>query len=95
MKSETTSEPYEAINRSHHELDLRLLDDLTEREAQIADAATRLAYDKAGDWLSSKQAKAEQYPGGNLEHAKGRANAYQDAAQEIYGWAIRHGDPDA
>lgn len=75
-----------------HEADLALLaEDLTEREAKIADAATRLAYDKAGDWLSSKQAKAKQFPGGCLAHAKGRAAAYQNAAQEIYGWAVAHG----
>lgn len=69
-----------------------MVDGLTDREAWIADAATRLAYDKAGDWLSSKQSKAEQYPGGDLTHARGRAAAYQNAAQEIYGWAIAHGE---
>ncbi len=79
-------------NKSRHDEDRELLDSVTDQEARIADAATRLAYDKAGDWLSSKQAKAEQFPGGDLVHAKGRAAAYQNAAQEIYGWAVTHGD---
>jgi hypothetical protein len=70
--------------------DRATLKNLSEREAAIADAATRLAWDKAGDWLSQKQAKAEQFPGGDLVHAKGRAAAYQNAAQEMYGWAIAH-----
>ncbi|HUN82416.1 MAG TPA: hypothetical protein VMV81_13010 [Phycisphaerae bacterium] len=73
---------------AHADRDL-LRGPLTEREAKIADAATRLAFDRAGDWLSTKQAKAEAFPGGNAEHAKGRASAYQNAAQELYGWAIR------
>ena len=78
---------------SRHEYDLGLMrSNLSRREAEIADAATRLAYERAGDWLSQKQAKAEQFPGGDLVHAKGRAAAYQNAAQEIYGWAIAHGE---
>ncbi|WP_068433782.1 hypothetical protein [Magnetospirillum sp. XM-1] len=77
--------------RNHAELDRDLLNGpLTEREAMIADAATRLAFDRAGDWLSDKQAKAEAYPGANFAHMKGMAAAYQNAAQEIYGWAIQH-----
>lgn len=72
--------------------DRDMLRNLTEKEARIADAATRLAYERAGDWLSDKQAKSEQFPGGDLVHAKGRAAAYQNAAQEIYGWAIAHGN---
>lgn len=75
------------------EKDRELLKNLSGREAKIADAATRLAYDRAGDWLSQKQGKAEQFPGGDLVHAKGRAAAYQNAAQELYGWAIAH-SPD-
>ena len=71
--------------------DRETLKSLSEREARIADAATRLAFDRAGDWLSQKQSKAEQFPGGDIAHAKGRAAAYQNAAQEIYGWAIAHG----
>ena len=79
--------------RNRAEYDRALLKNgLSAREAEIADAATRLAYDRAGDWLSDKQAKAEQFPGGDLVHAKGRAAAYQNAAQELYGWAIAHGD---
>lgn len=74
--------------------DREILRNLTEREAKIADAATRLAYDKAGDWLTSKQAKAEEFPGGDLVHAKGRAAAYQNAAQELYTWAVAHGADD-
>jgi hypothetical protein len=80
------------MTRPQHERDHDLLQNLSKREAEIADAATRLAYDRAGDWLSSKQAKAEQFPGGNVEHAKGRAAAYQNAAAEMYGWAIAHGN---
>lgn len=76
---------------SRHDDDRALLQGLSEREAEIADAATRLAYEHAGDWLSTKQAKAEEFPGGDLVHAKGRAAAYQNAAQELYCWAIRHG----
>lgn len=78
---------------NRHKMDIELLQSgLTEREAAIADAATRLAYEQAADWLSTKQAKAEQFPGGNLEHAAGRASAYQNAAQEIYGWALAWGE---
>lgn len=68
--------------------DRALLANLTARESRIADAATRLAWAKAGDWLSDKQTKAEQFPGGDEVHAKGRAAAYQNAAQTIYGWVI-------
>lgn len=78
--------------KSRAEADRETLQDLSEREAEIADAATRLAFDKAGDWLSMKQAKAEQFPGGDVEAANARANAYRNAAQELYGWAIRHGE---
>jgi hypothetical protein len=78
--------------RNRADEDRELLKDLSDREAQIADAATRLAYDRAGDWLTDKQTKAELYPGGDTIHAKGRAAAYQNAAQELYGWAIAHGD---
>lgn len=78
---------------SRADCDRAALTGLTLREIAIADAATRLAYDKAGDWLSDKQAKAEQFPGGDLEHAKGRAAAYQNAAQELYGWSSAHGEP--
>lgn len=78
--------------RSRAESDRLLLSELSDREAQIANAATRLAYDRAGDWLSSKQGKAEKFPGGDVAHAQGRAAAYQNAAQEMYGWAIAHGD---
>lgn len=72
--------------------DRALLKRLSEREAKIADAATRVAWERAGDWLSQKQGKAEEFPGGDLVHAKGRAAAYQNAAQKIYGWAIAHGE---
>lgn len=72
--------------------DRALLQNLSEREARIADAATRLAYDRAGDWLSDKQTKSEQFPGGDLVHAKGRAAAYQNAAQEMYYWSVGHGE---
>jgi len=75
--------------------DRKLLENLSDREARIADAATRLAYERAGDWLTNKQSKAYQYPGGNLVHAKGREAAYQNAAQELYGWAIAHQPEDA
>jgi hypothetical protein len=68
--------------------DRALLHELSFHEADIADAATRLAYERCGDWLSQKQAKAEEFPGRDLVHAEGRAAAYQHAAQEIYGWAI-------
>jgi len=74
--------------------DRALLHELSFREAEIADAATRLAYERCGDWASSKQSKAEEFPGGDLVHAKGRAAAYQNAAQEFYGWAIAHGADD-
>lgn len=67
-----------------------ILNDLTEREARIADAACRRAYDKVADWLTLKQVKAEQFPGANKDHAKGCASAYQNAAQEVYGWALKH-----
>jgi len=73
------------------ETDRELLRGLTDREASIADAATRVAYERVGDWLSQKQEKSEQFPGGDLVHAQGRAAAYQNPAQEIYGWAIGHG----
>jgi hypothetical protein len=78
--------------RSRADADRETLRNLSGFEAEIADAATRIAYDRAGDWLSSKQAKAEQFPGGDPIHAKGRAAAYQNAAQELYGWAIGHGE---
>lgn len=77
---------------SHVEADRKLLENLSDREAQIADAATRLAYDRCGNWLSDKQAKSEQFPGGDLAAAKGRAAAYQNAAQEFYYWSIKHGE---
>lgn len=80
--------------KNQRDADLELLRNLTVREARIADAATRMAYERAGDWLSQKQGKASQFPGGDLMHAKGRAAAYQNAAQEIYGWAIEHGCDD-
>lgn len=73
----------------HDPADIELLRQLDEDEAKIADAATRLAYSRVGDWLSQKQAKSEQFPGADLVHAKGRAAAYQNAAQEIYGWAAK------
>ena len=73
---------------SRHDADMELLRNLSDHEAAIADAATRIAYDKAGDWLSQKQAKAQRYPGGDLVHAKGRESAYQNAAQEMYQWAL-------
>lgn len=76
---------------NQREKDQATLLGLSEREAQVADAATRIAYEHAAEWLSSKQAKAEQFPGGDLVHAKGRAAAYQNAAQEIFGWAISLG----
>lgn len=72
--------------------DRAILIGLSDHEADVADAATRVAYRHAADWLTSKQSKAEQFPGGDLDHAKGRAAAYQNAAQELYRWAIRHGD---
>lgn len=75
-----------------NDTDRILLHGMTEREARIADAATRVAYRRAGDWLSDKQAKSAQYPGGDLAHAKGRTAAYQNAAQEMYGWALRHAE---
>lgn len=71
------------------EIDRDLLRGLTEREAAIADAATRVAYERAGEWLSDKQVKSELFPGGDLIHAKGRAAAYQNAAQEMYYWAAK------
>jgi hypothetical protein len=74
------------------EQDRELLTDLRDREARIADAATRTAWVRAATWLSDKQAKSEQFPGGDLDHAKGRAAAYQNAAQELFCWAISHGD---
>lgn len=76
---------------SYKELDDSLLSDISEREAKIADAATRRAYDRAGDWLTQKQTKSEQFPGGDLADAKGRAAAYQNAAVEMYCWAAGHG----
>lgn len=66
------------------------LENLSEREARVADAATRLAWDRVGDWLSQKQTKLEQFPGGDTRSAFMMATAYQNAAQEIYGWAIAH-----
>lgn len=78
---------------SRADCDRAALEGLTKREAAIADAATRLAYDKAADWLSDKQAKAAAFPGGDLAHAKGREAAYQNAAQELYGWSSAHGMP--
>lgn len=77
---------------SRSDCDRDALQNLSKREAAIADAATRLAFEKAGEWLSDKQAKAEQFPGGDLDHAKGRAAAYQNASQEMFGWAIAHDD---
>lgn len=65
--------------------DEKLLENLSPREAEIADAATRLAYDRVGDWLSDKQSKAERFPAGNLIHAKGRAAAYKGAARVLCG----------
>lgn len=76
-------------HKAQHVRDRELLQGpLTEREAQIADAARRLAFDHAGDWLSQKEAKCRQFPGADVEAATARAGAYQNAAQEIYGWAI-------
>lgn len=69
--------------------DREILDNLSDREEMIADAATRIAYRKAGDWLAIKQAKSEQFPGVDVEYAKGRASAYSNASQEIYMWAMR------
>lgn len=89
---EGNGEMTDIARKSLDDLDRELLRDLSGREARIADAATRLAYGRAGDWLSDKQAKASQFPGGDLDHAKGRSAAYQNAAQEIYGWAIAHGE---
>lgn len=74
--------------------DRKKMDGMNEREAAIADAATRLAWDKAGDWLTQKQTKAEQFPGGDLADAKGRAAAYQNAAQQMYQWAIAHSEEE-
>lgn len=68
--------------------DRAMMQGLSDREALIVDAATRLAWERAAEWLSDKQAKSEQFPGGDLAHAKGRAAAYQNASQEIFGWAI-------
>lgn len=79
---------------SRHDDDMALVRSAEGREAKIADAATRLAYERAGDWLSQKQAKADQYPGADKVHAAGRAAAYQHAAQELYGWAIAHSSID-
>lgn len=73
---------------SRADQDRELMRNVSEREARIADAAQRLAWEKAADWLSQKQTKAEQYPGGDRAIQKGRALAYQNAAQEIYGWVI-------
>jgi hypothetical protein len=75
---------------SQADKDRETLSNLSEREAKIADAATRLAYDRAGDWLTNKQTKAALYPGGDLVHAKGREAAYQNAAQEMYCWSAAH-----
>ena len=69
--------------------DMETLADLTEKEKAIADAAMRIAWDKAGDWLTQKQTKAEQFPGGDLAHSKGRADAYKNAALQMYLWAIQ------
>lgn len=72
------------------ELDRELLTNLSERESRIADAATRLAYNRVGDWLSMRQAKSAQCRfGEDPDRAMARASAYQHAAQEIYGWAIK------
>lgn len=71
--------------------DEEILRGISGREAEIADAATRIAWERAGEWLSDKQTKSEQFPGGDPVHAKGRAAAYQNAAQEMFCWAIRHG----
>jgi hypothetical protein len=78
--------------KSRHDKDRQILECLSDREARIADAATRLAYERAGDWLTQKQCKSAEFPGGDLVHAKGREAAYQNAAQELYGWAIAHGE---
>ena len=76
---------------SQADKDKAILTNLTSREAKIADAATRVVYERAGDWLTNKQSKADEFFGADLAHAKGRAAAYQNAAQELYGWAIAHG----
>lgn len=75
---------------SRYDDDRAFLKNLSEREAKIADATTRLAYDRCGDWLSQKQAKSEQFPGADYGAAKARAAAYQNAAQQIHGWAIAY-----
>ena len=75
------------MHRSYAEQDRDLLKNLTERELEIAGAARRLAFDQAGDWLTQKQTKAQQFPGGNRDEYRGRAAAYQNAAIEIYSWA--------
>ena len=60
-------------------------------EAEIANAARRQAFEYAADWLSIKQAKAEMYPGASINHANGRAEAYRNAAQKLYSWAMAQG----
>jgi hypothetical protein len=72
--------------------DRAMLSNLSDREVEIANAATRLAYDRVGDWLSQKQAKAENFPGRNVAYSSGCAAAYQNAAQTVYVWAISLAD---
>lgn len=64
------------------------LHSLSDRDRRVADAARRKAFREAADWLFQKQAKSEQFPGGDVEGSKARASAYQNAAQEIYGWTL-------
>lgn len=77
---------------SYHDDDVALLANLNRRETKVADAAARVAYERAGAWLTSKQTKSQQFPGGDLVHAKGREDAYRNAAQTMYMWAIEHGE---
>lgn len=41
------------------------------------------AFKCVADWLETKAFKARTYPGGDLVHAKGRADAYGNAASEV------------
>lgn len=89
MTTETTAEKMKA----QREKDFVLLESLSsERERHIADAATRLAYTRAADWLAEKQSKAKNFPGSNTDHAKGCEAAYQNGSQELYLCAYKHGD---
>ena len=89
-------------HKAQHVRDRELLQGpLTEREAEIADAARRLAFDQAGDWLSQKEAKSLRFRlykarAQMLETHRGALERYSLSISEENGvWFLEAADIDA